>query len=89
MKVCSLSETPRGDEPARMSGYGKRGKKTNADWPIRIARSEGLGGLVRRETLPQLDQSTTGTWVAKKATARSNHGFFAASIANSTYNSGS
>ncbi len=30
----------------------------NADWPIRIARSEGLGGLVRRETFPQFDQST-------------------------------
>jgi len=38
----------------------------NADWPIRIARSEGLGGLVRHEALPQLDQSTKVKMVSEK-----------------------
>jgi hypothetical protein len=60
----------------------------NADWPIGTAHSEGLGGLIRRETIPQLDQSTGRTWAGKKAFTRSLCGFFAAKIANKTYNSG-
>jgi hypothetical protein len=60
----------------------------SADWPIRTARSEGLGGLNRRETFPQLGQSTKATWVAKKASTRSNRGFFTAKVPNKSYYSG-
>jgi hypothetical protein len=62
-------------------------KKENADWPIKRTRSEGLGGLIRRKALSQLDQSAKETWVWKKASTRSNRGFFATKIENSTDNS--